>query len=63
MAKLALAGGELVVYGIAEERMDEAERRLLTEDVRPRQLRRRGGGGVFLELREGRDERKLDAIA
>ena len=63
MAKLPLAGGNVVVDRVPDERMHEAEGWLLSQDVRPRQRGRHSGGFVLLEHRESRDEGKLRPVA
>ena len=63
VAELPLARGQVVVDGVAHERMHEAERRIAAQDLGPRQRRARRGDRRLVEPRERGDERQLGAVA
>ncbi len=61
--QLALARRELVVDGVADERVHERERRLGTEDLRAHERARRAGDGRLVELGERGDDGQRRALA
>ena len=61
--QLALGGRELVVDGVAHERVHEAQRRLGAQDLRAHERPRRAGHGRLVELGERGDDGQLGALA
>ena len=61
--ELSLRGRELVVDGVADERVHEAERRLGPDDLRADQLARGGGHRALVGARQGGDAREVRALA
>ena len=60
--ELALAERQLLVDGVAHERVDEAERRLAAQDLRPRQRAGGVGDARLVEPGQRRDGRQRGAL-
>ena len=58
--ELALAGRHVEVHGVAHERMHEAERRVGTQDLRPREVAGRACDRILAEAQRSLDEANVE---